>query len=202
MSIILLFLCIKCLERFPTLRLSTLLFGHTLVSEFSRSTNLLHLGSTTFSVMWKWGSLCTETVNETSACTNWKTHLSKIGRERSSSQISDHDWSWRSFSFCSTGCSIKYGSRKARGDKSFFRQWARCLRIDSTVCRGCWRVTRRYFCKALASDGKTDAAASCESRLFNTDWSWTLLMCVKASSAAVIKRARRFFTRRSYSCSS
>ena len=32
--------------------------------------------------------------------------------------------------------------------------------MDSMVWRGCWRVTRRYFCSDRLSEGKTAWAAS------------------------------------------
>ena len=53
-----------------------------------------------------------------------------------------------------------YFSRKALGDMSYERQVERCCRMDSMVWRGCWRVTRRYFWRGLAIDGKMDWAAS------------------------------------------
>ena len=53
-----------------------------------------------------------------------------------------------------------YRSRKALADMSYFRQLAKCCRMDSIVCRGCWRVIRRNFCSGLAMLGKIDWAAS------------------------------------------
>ena len=53
-----------------------------------------------------------------------------------------------------------YFSRKARGDMSYERQVERWCRMDSMVWRGCWRVTRRYFCSDRLRLGKTAWAAS------------------------------------------
>ena len=59
-----------------------------------------------------------------------------------------------------TGEVTMYFSRKARGDMSYERQVERWCRMDSMVCRGCWRVTRRYFCSDRLRLGKTAWAAS------------------------------------------
>ena len=59
-----------------------------------------------------------------------------------------------------TGEVTMYFSRKARGDMSYDRQVERWWRMDSMVCRGCWRVTRRYFCSDRLRLGKTAWAAS------------------------------------------
>ena len=59
-----------------------------------------------------------------------------------------------------TGLVVVYRSRKALADMSYFRQLAKCCRMDSIVCRGCWRVIRRNFCSGLAMLGKIDWAAS------------------------------------------
>ena len=61
---------------------------------------------------------------------------------------------------CMTGEETRNFSVKARALMSWLKQMAKCCRIDSTVWRGCWRVTRKYFCSGRAIDGKMAWAAS------------------------------------------
>ena len=118
-----------------------------------------------------------------------------------------------------------YFSRKALGDMSYERQVERWCSIDSMVCRGCWRVTRRYFCNDRLRLGKTAWAASyglsgCLRlpagekmlRVYLIEWkrwetapaevSLIRLMWVKDSSVAVMSLARLFLTFLSYSSTS
>jgi hypothetical protein len=46
---------------------------------------------------------------------------------------------------------------------SYERQFERCMRIESTECRGCCLVVRRYFCRDRAKVGKMAWAASKDS---------------------------------------
>ena len=67
---------------------------------------------------------------------------------------------WAALITCMTGEATRNFSTKALALRSWLRQMARCCRIDSTVCLGCWRVMRKYFCRGRAIDGKMACAAS------------------------------------------
>lgn len=66
-------------------------------------------------------------------------------------------------STCRTGLVTRYFSRNALGDMSKERQVDKCCKMDSMVCRGCWRVTLKYFWRGREIVGKIDWAASYDS---------------------------------------
>lgn len=178
--------------------------GQTEVSEFNRKTNLSVAGSGISSDMVSGGNNLTLHNRQTSPWRSWKMCPSRRGDVGGADVSKAQDCGPR---LCGSATVLpRKGSKNARGERSRARQHARCPRMESTECLGCWRVTLRYFCRALAREGKTAWAASWASMgrapplplpQFLTRLTWA-----KASSAADSRRALRLRTLLSYSCSS